>query len=220
MNSVNMMWEHLGSILNPNKCKRQQRIPKLIVNGKEITNDQDIADTMNNYVCTIGPSLASKLPREDKNFNDFMTNKIEETIFLSPTSEHEIEKEIKKLKSNKSAGADNFSPRLIMKCSTFITKPLCIIYNHALESASYPTALKLAKVLALHKKNCKLLPENYRPISLLSCFDKILGKIIYKRLMSFIEKHKILYLNQYGFRKKHSTILALITLTDKKQTSN
>ena len=33
--------------------------------------------------------------------------------------------------------------------------------------------------------------------------------------MSFIEKHKILYLNQYGFRKKHSTILALITLTDK-----
>ena len=33
--------------------------------------------------------------------------------------------------------------------------------------------------------------------------------------MSFIEKHKILYLDQYGFRKKHSTILALITLTDK-----
>ena len=114
---------------------------------------------MNNYFCTIGPSLASKLPRVNKHFNDFMTIKIEETIFLSPTSEHEIEKEIKKNKSNKTAGADNFSPRLIMKCSTFITKPLCIIYNHALESASYPTALKLAKVLALHKKNCKLLPE-------------------------------------------------------------
>ena len=178
-NSVNMMWKHLGSILNPNKSKKQQRIPKLIVNGKEIANDQDIADTMNNYFCTIGPSLASKQPREDKDFNDFMTNKIEETIFLSPTSEHEIEKEIKKIKSNKSAGADNFSPRLIMKCSTFITKPLCIIYNHALESASYPTALKLAKVLALHKKNCKLLPENYRPISLLSCFGKMLEKIIY-----------------------------------------
>ena len=53
---------------------------------------------MNNYFCTIGPSLASKLPREDKNFNAFMTNKIEETIFLYPTSEHEIAKEIKKTK--------------------------------------------------------------------------------------------------------------------------
>ena len=90
-----MMWKHLKSILNRNKHKKQQRIPKIIVNGKEITNDQDIADTMNDYFCTIGPSLASKLPRPDKNFNDFMTNKIEETIFLSPTSEQEIEKEMK-----------------------------------------------------------------------------------------------------------------------------
>ena len=72
-----MMWKHLGSILNPNKSKKQQRIPKLIINRKEITDDQDIADTMNDYFCTIGPTLASKLPREDKNFNDFMTNKIE-----------------------------------------------------------------------------------------------------------------------------------------------
>ena len=87
-----MMWKHLGSILNPNKSKKQQRIPKLIINRKEITDDQDIADTMNDYFCTIGPTLVSKLPREDKNFNDFMTNKIEETIFLSPTSEQEIEK--------------------------------------------------------------------------------------------------------------------------------
>ena len=93
-----MMWKNLGSILNPNKSKKQQRIPKLMVNGKEITNDQDIADTMNDYFCTISPSLASKLPREDKKFNDFMTNKIEETIFLSPTSEQEMEKEIQKTK--------------------------------------------------------------------------------------------------------------------------
>ena len=59
------------------------------------------------------------------------------------------------------------------------------------------------------------LPDNYRPISLLSCFDKIFEKIIYHRLIYFMEKHKILYINQYGFREKHSTILALINLTDK-----
>ena len=73
----------------------------------------------------------------------------------------------------------------------------------------------MAKVLALYKKNEMYLADNYRPISLLSCFDKIFEKIIYRRLISFIEKHKILYINQYGFRKKHSTILALINLTDK-----
>ena len=73
----------------------------------------------------------------------------------------------------------------------------------------------MAKVLALYKKNEMYLPDNYRLISLLSCFDKIFEKIIYRRLISFIDKHKILYINQYGFRKKHSTILALTNLTDK-----
>ena len=77
--------------------KKQQRIPKLTVNGQEITNDQDIAYTMNIYFCTISPSLASILPMEDKNLNDFMVNKIDETICLSPTSEQEIEKEIQNI---------------------------------------------------------------------------------------------------------------------------
>ena len=118
--------------------------------------------------------LASKLPKEETNFQDLLTNRTNDTIFLSPTSEHEIEVEMKRLKPNKSAGPDNISPRLIIKCASLISKPLCIIYNHAIETSNYPTALKLAKVLALHKKKSNFSPENYRPISLLSCFDKIL----------------------------------------------
>ena len=74
--------------------------------------------------------------------------------------------------------------------------------------------LKIAKVLALYKKGSKFLPENYRPISLLSCLDKIFEKLIHKRLMIFINKYKILILEQYGFLKNHSTMSALIDVID------
>ena len=57
-------------------------------------------------------------------------------------------------------------------------------------------------------------PNNYRPISLLSIFDKIFEKIICKRLISFLEQNKIWYCHQYGFRKFYSTLLALIEVTD------
>ena len=74
--------------------------------------------------------------------------------------------------------------------------------------------MKLAQVIALYKKGARYDPNNYRPISLLSIFDKIFEKILCKRLISFLERNKILYCHQYGFRKFYSTLLALIEVTD------
>ena len=73
---------------------------------------------------------------------------------------------------------------------------------------------KQAKVIALYKKHSRFLPSNYRPISLLNCFDKVFEKIIHKQMIVFIDKHKILYMKQYGFRQGFSTTLALIDVID------
>ena len=54
----------------------------------------------------------------------------------------------------------------------------------------YPAQLKLAKVIALFKKGDKLQPNNYRPISLLSCFNKIFEKILCRKLVKFLELNK------------------------------
>ena len=78
----------------------------------------------------------------------------------------------------------------------------------------YPAQLKLAKVIALFKKGDKLQPNNYRPISLLSCFNKIFEKILCRKLENFLELNKILFKYQYGFRKLYSTTLALVEFTD------
>ena len=57
-------------------------------------------------------------------------------------------------------------------------------------------------------------PYNYRPISLLSCFEKLLERLLAKRIISFLKKNRILYELQFGFREGHSTIHALLELLD------
>ena len=72
----------------------------------------------------------------------------------------------------------------------------------------------MAKVIPIFKKGDPTSVNNYRPISILSPINKIFEKIIYSRLINFIEKYQILYKFQYGFRKNHSTEHALTELTD------
>ncbi len=75
-----------------------------------------------------------------------------------------------------------------------------------------PEQLKLAKVIPIYKKNETHLPENYRPISLLRTLNKIMEKIMYRRIILFLNKHKVLYKYQIGFRHNHSTSMALIAI--------
>ena len=68
-----------------------------------------------------------------------------------------------------------------------------------------------------YKKDSKLIVANYRPISLLSNINKILEKVMFERLYSFLESKKCIYDLQFGFRKKHSTNHALLSMTQEIQ---
>jgi hypothetical protein len=85
------------------------------------------------------------------------------------------------------------------------------IFNLTFLSGIIPDNLKIALVTPIFKSNEINQFKNYRPISVLSCLE-ILEKLMYKRLMKFIEKNKILLQNQYGFRENRSTELAISEL--------
>jgi hypothetical protein len=76
---------------------------------------------------------------------------------------------------------------------------------------------KLARVIPIYKKGSKLVVLNYRPISLLSVFNKILEKLMYKRLVIFLEKNQVIFQGQFGFRSNHSTTHAILLIVDKIQ---
>ena len=96
-----------------------------------------------------------------------------------------------------------------------IVEPLCHIFNLSLASAIYPQPFKLAKVIPVFKKGDPDKCNNYRPISILPCISKILERIVYNQLYNFLIKYNIIIPCQYGFRKLHSTDLAILDLYDK-----
>ena len=83
-----------------------------------------------------------------------------------------------------------------------------------MRNGQYPDLLKVSKVVALFKKGNKLLPQNYRPISLLDIFDKIFEKLLHTRLVSYLNKMKVFFEFQFGYRDGHSTILVLTDIID------
>ena len=92
--------------------------------------------------------------------------------------------------------------------------PLAALINQSFEQGIFPDKLKLGKVNPVHKKDSTDNPSNYRPISVLSIFSKIIEKLIHKRLYNFLDTFQLPYSLQFGFREKHSTIHALISLTE------
>ena len=83
-------------------------------------------------------------------------------------------------------------------------KSLLYIFNQSLQSGIFPDKLKIARVTPSFKKGSDSELGNYRPISVLPCFSKILEKIMYNRLYKHLKEKDILYKKQFGFQQKHS----------------
>ena len=101
---------------------------------------------------------------------------------------------------------------LVKKIVPHILAPLRHICNLSLEQGMFPDDMKIAKVIPLFKAGDDQNLSNYRPISLLPQFSKILGNISNNIIMDFLNKKQILYLRQYGFRKNMSTSIAIMEL--------
>ena len=100
-----------------------------------------------------------------------------------------------------------------------LSVPFTQIYNESIATGIVPDSFKVSRITPIFKSGTETDPGNYRPIAILSPFSKILERIIYDQLMSFFNKHDILFKYQFGFRKNHSTEQAILELSDKLKTA-
>ena len=114
------------------------------------------------------------------------------------------------LKINKSTGHDNISYNVVSKCFGDLSTSLKHIFDLSFENRIFSDSLKIAKVTPVYKSGDNSSLSNYRPISVLPCFSKILERIMYRRLYSYLQENKILYSKQFGFQTGHSTDHAII----------
>ena len=208
-------WENINKLLN--KKKGNDSHPTTFSNGNTIyTTPTQIANAFNNYFTNIGPSLAANIPATPRTAERLLPNfSTHNSLYLTPTTPYEVQNIIKKMKPKTSLSHDDISPKIIKKCSEHIIEPLTDIINLSLSSGIFPDMMEIAKVIAIHKKDNPSHISNYRPISLLPTFSKILERIVYNRLYDFLTTHNLLTTAQYGFCKTLSTEYAILELQDR-----
>ena len=209
--SSKQTWNVLNNILG--RSTKPTGSSYFNVDNNTISDPLKIADCFNKYFSNVGPELSRSIPTVDKNLHDYLNSVTPplNSFFFAPTDSDEIVSVCKTLKSSSSPGHDDIKPDVIKAVSILIAKPLVHIFNLSFKTGIIPHQLKLAKVIPIFKKGERESISNYRPISLLPFFSKILERLTHKRLYAFISKYNLLHKNQFGFRPKFSCEMALLS---------
>ena len=101
---------------------------------------------------------------------------------------------------------------VIKKCFGVLCELLKYLFNLSIFKGIFPDDLKVAKVTPIYKADNSSNISNYRPISVLPCFSKMLERIMYNHLQKYLKDQNILYGKQFGFRTGHSTEHAIAQL--------
>lgn len=201
------LWNSISKICHFKKENNNQSLA-LLANS----NDPDMAiNACNDFFATVGQTLSTKI-MEKSNKSQLslaaklqITNAPNNSFFMTPVDSLEIENLISTLKNDSAPGLDGITNTLVKVIRPYISTPLTYIYNLSFSSGCFPNTWKVASVIPIHKDGPRDSPSNYRPISLLSVFSKLLEKLMNKRLRAFLETNNLLSSRQFGFRTHIST---------------
>ena len=149
----------------------------MIIDDQEISDQGKIANCFNKFFVDIGPKLASMIPESQTKFDQYL-NPHQTFMGEANLTDDELKEALRSLKPNKSPGYDNISSNVVNKTSDIFFTPLKYIFNLSLQQGIF------TKVSPVYKKDEEFLLTNYRPISVLPCFSKLLERIIYNRLFN------------------------------------
>ena len=214
-NDSKLIWKGIRQIIYMKKSNAHSIPTKINANGHEITDLKEIADAFSGYFANIGNHLASDIPSVAKSPLDFMAQSNCNRFCIFPTTASEIESEIAILNDKKAVGPNSIPIKVLKLLKGILSKPLEIIFNVSFSTGIVPDSIKIARVIPVFKKGNHNSLSNYRPISLLSIFNKLLEKLMYNRLINFLEKNNILFEKQFGFRAHHSTEHAIFSIVNK-----
>ena len=181
-----------------------------------IQDTKEIVNKFNNFFVNAGPTLANRIVelRDTTGINEKNIKPNLSSIFIKNVHESEIIEIVNHFKNKRSTDHTDLDMMLVKEIINTIVKPFTYICNQSFITGIFPRNMKIAKVIPIFKSGDKYQFTNYRPISLLSQFSKILEKLFAARLDSFIDKHKLLSEHQYGFRPNRSTSMAVIDLVE------
>ena len=210
-NDPKATWNAIHSITN--KQKRSQNLLTDIKDkaGKTITTHSEIAQILNSHFCSVGKNLTSTLPNSKPPKKS--TPSTLKSMYMEPTSNHEVETIIASLDKRKSSGHDNIPIILLHALGPTLSPTITHFFNFAIDTGLYPNHLKIAQVTPVYKSGDKTDMNNYRPISVASCIGTVFEKLLKSRISDFLESTKFFSSCQFGFRPDFDTSQAILHVT-------
>jgi hypothetical protein len=193
--NTKVIWEHLNDLLGRHVL---HNTPKHLD-----------CNAVNKFFANLGPSTVANLPAPKFHYNKYVKDN-EHSFFINDVSMQELQNAVNFLPSKTSAGFDGLSVKFLKLVFPYIAKPLLILINKSFKSGCFPNLLKIARVVPIFKGGSPDELINYRPISVLPSLSKIFERIINEKMLSFINKYKLISDCQFGFQKNLSTELAVI----------
>nr|CAH7738806.1 unnamed protein product [Callosobruchus chinensis] len=163
-------------------------INKEVGRNKHKKNNTDIdADTFNNFFVHHAENIAKKC----KTTNNLTTNCIKtecSSMFISAVTVTDVYQYFKRLKNKKTEDLYEIGTSLLKECAIFITQPVAEIINTCFREGCFPDALKMSKVLPIHKKGNLNSVENFRQIHITPSLAKVVEYAILDQLVAYIIK--------------------------------
>ena len=182
----------MKEITGKQKAKSNLLPWEIKVNKTIIQKPQEIAKEFNKFFTSVGPTLAGKIPNTEKSFQDFLTSH-NKKMQLEELNFDEFEEPFKSLKRSKAAGFDDLSSDIIIDAYDSLKNILLHIFKVSIKQGIFPDSLKIAKVAVIFKSGAKDNVSNYRPISVLPVFSKVLERIMYNRVYNHLASKGLLY---------------------------
>ena len=171
-------WQVIKTVIN--KRKYTPVNTKFKVNGSTTNDGNVITNKFNPFFVNVGSVLAYSIASTDKNPVDYIQQDVINTLYFDPVTENEICK-INGLLKDSAAGWDDLKSSMIKHIKESITVPLVHICNRSFVTGIFPSEIKIANVVPIYKSGDEMLFSNYRPVSVLPVFSKLLERLVYNR---------------------------------------
>ena len=204
------IWNILKDSLN--LPKKTNKIDKIIIGDRTLTDNVQIADAFNSYFSEIGPSIANEIPQSTRHFSDFLPPPANNSFFLHPISEFTMFNYILLTKPKLGCDDNGLSMRLIHDVASAITKPLTHIFNRSIATGIFPEDMKVSRCIPIFKSGSPFSLDNFRGVVMINSFSKIFEKIFSDRLTEFLDDNNFFIDTQFGFRRKISTTHAITAI--------
>ena len=179
--------------------QKNNTFPKALkFNKKSLHSAEQIANKFNSFFTNVGLSLAKNIPPVSTSFAEYLMS-FNYAISDSDLTTEEFGTAFKSLKRNKAAVIDTINSNIVLDTNDEIKNILFLICNTALQQATFRNKLKIAKVTPLFKSGDAEKVSNYRSISVLPVFSKILQRSIYNRIYKHLKNHNLLFDNNLSF---------------------